>query len=256
MADSVSDATSAILEKRRAAGAEAPLPGTRAWFAFFVLWMVTLAALALAMFDRYERGQAEASGLWLLALMCFYLSLCSALLPLPTAWIILFAAGPEAGLAESGMTRIVLVALFGALATVVANLTEYHGLSWLLRHGLGRRVRQARIYQWGVRWFDKAPFQALTLVGFVPIPIDAIRWLAILRRYPRVRFALAYFFGRGARYTLLAGLSVMLGLTPIQILGIQIGLVLLAVCGRILWPLAARWRHWATRAPVNGSSAE
>ena len=218
---------------------EAELPGLRAWFVAFVLWMVALAAIFRIWFAAYEAGDDGAMRIWVLAGMCFYLSLCNIFLPLPTAWIILLAASEQLMLFHSPWLRIGVVAALGSLATTTANLNEYHVLSFLFNGRIGERIRRTRIYSWGARWFNVSPFQALALVAFVPIPIDAVRWLAILRRYPRARFALAYLSGRTPRYALMAGLSVVARLTTWQIILIQAAIIVV-LASRLLWALL--WR--------------
>jgi membrane protein YqaA with SNARE-associated domain len=236
----LTEASKVALDQELSPVAEQRLPGMRLWFVVYLGWLVALTVVALQLFAQYEAGNASALGFWILALMCFYLSLCNAFLPLPTAWIILYAASADAGLFESGLLRIVVVAICGALATVSANLNEYHGLAYLFRHGLGHRVRSTTVYQWAIRWFNKAPFQTLSVIGFIPIPIDAVRWLAILRHYSRVRFALAYFLGRGLRYLLFAWFSVVSNMGAWEILGIQVGILVAALVGRLIWPLVVR----------------
>jgi hypothetical protein len=98
------------------------------------------------------------------------------------------------------------------------------------------------VYGWAVGWFDRAPFQILTLVAFVPIPVDALRWLAVLRGYSRPRFGLAYFVGRGTRYVLFAACSMFLELTVRQILLLQVALVVGALVGRLTWAMLQRRR--------------
>jgi membrane protein YqaA with SNARE-associated domain len=219
------------------------VPGTRVWFAFFVLWMAAWAGLAWWALHRSELGaDGLALRIWLFALLCFYLSLCNSFLPLPTAWAVLLAAGPDYALVQTGWLRVLLAAGMLGLVTTVANLNEYHLLAYLLRFGLGRRVRQSSMYSWAVRWFDRSPFQILVLIAFVPIPVDVVRWLAILRRYSRPRFALAYFTGRGARYVLLAACSMALKLGPRAIVLIQVALVLLAILSRLVWYFVRRGR--------------
>lgn len=215
--------------------AERELPGTRAWFAIYLVWMITWALLARWLLGQTAAGDGAALRAGLLALLCFYLALCNVFVPLPTAWIILLAASDQYALVQAGWPRVGVVACLAALATMVANLNEYHLLSYVLRFGLGRRIRQTRIFGWAVRWFDQVPFTALALVAFIPIPVDVIRWLAILRGYSRVRFALAYLVGRGPRYALFASCSVLLRLKPWQILLIQVGLIAAAIAGRVLW---------------------
>lgn len=224
--------------------AERTLPHTRAWFAGFVVWMIGWALVALLAFRASEQGDPWALRLWVLGLMCFYLSLCNSLLPLPTAWIILLAAAPDFALVQAGWLRVLVVAGLATLATVVANVNEYHLLAYLFRFGLGRRIRGTRVYGWAVRWFDRASFQVLTLIAFVPVPIDAIRWLAILRGYSRPRFALAYLLGRGPRYLIFAWCSVLLHLSGGQIAAIQLVMVAAALAVR----LAARLVTGAGRA--------
>jgi membrane protein YqaA with SNARE-associated domain len=225
-------------------------PGMRIWFGAFLLWMGGLAVLALTMLHRYEAdGDQRAMGIFLLAWMCFYLSLCNAFVPLPTTWVILAAASPGSGLTESDWLRIAAVSVVGALATVAANLNEYHVLAFLCHRGLGRRIRGTRLYQWSIHWFDVAPFQMLLAMGFFPLPVDAIRWLAILRRYSRVRFGLAYFLGRGARYVIFAAAATLMRFSSWQIAAIQVGIILLALVARVVGPPIVR--RLVRRKPQN-----
>ncbi len=210
-----------------------PLPGLRGWFALYLLWMGGLALLARAMFQQYEDGADASRGLWLLALTCFYLSLCNIFLPMPTTWIVLLAGSDEMALIRDPLLRIALVGVCGALATTMANLNEYHVLGYFFRARLGDRVRRTRAYRWSARWFDVSPFRVLMLVSFVPIPVDVVRWIAILRRYPRPRYAGAYFLGRALRYALLSGLSIALRLTTVQIIIIQ-AVLALALAARVI----------------------
>lgn len=222
--------------------AETPIPalnGLRRWFGVFLAWVTGLFVIALAMFTRYEAGDTAAMALWLLALAGFYVSLCNALLPLPTSWIIMLLASDDVGLFDSSVLRIATVAVLGATATMMANLNEYHILGYFLRARLGDRIRQTRAYRWTVRWFNISPFQTLVLFAFIPIPVDFVRWLAILRRYPRVRFAAANWLGRLPRYALLAGLAVALSLSIWEIALIQVGIVVL-LGARLLWTAVRR----------------
>lgn len=213
---------------------EKPLSGQRAWFLLYLAWLGGLAAVSIVMFRRFDGGDGAGMRGWLLALTCFYLSLCNVMFPLPTSWIVLLAASNDFGIVADPLQRIGVIAVVGGLSTVMANLNEYHVLSVLLRYGVAERIRSSRVYAWAIRWFNVSPFRTLLLVSFVPIPVDAVRWLAILRRYPRLRFGAAYFLGRAARYALLAGLSVQLHLTPLQIVLIQAAIVLI-LAARLLY---------------------
>lgn len=205
----------------------------RRWFVVFLVWMAVAAGLAcwgLAI----EQGHPVAGRLvWLLSIYAFYLSLCNTYCPLPTAWIAMLLPSDFiarfVGLGDGHVAeRVLATALVGGVATMMANLNEYHLTTWLLRLGRIRDLRQRPLYQIAVRWFDRAAFAALLVVAFIPLPVDVIRWLAIVRQYPRRRFAAAYLLGRGSRYALLAMVSVGLSLKVWHITAIQAGLVLVA----------------------------
>ena len=204
--------------------------------------MGLLATAAFVLFARYESGTTDVLGLWILVLMAFFLSLCNGLLPLPTAWIILLAASDSVALLDSAWLRVITVACVGATATMMANLNEYHILGYFLRDRLGQRLRRSRPYRWAIRWFNLAPFQTLLMISFVPIPVDFVRWLAILRNYSRPRYALAYWLGRVPRYALLAGLAVVLRLGWVEIVLLQAAIIVV-LGARLAWSARRRPRR-------------
>lgn len=228
----------------------------RAWFIGFLLWMASLTAIAwwgLFEIDRGGTGMSWAA--WALAGYAFYLSLCCTLFPAPTSWIVLLAAGDlvaaQVGLEGAIAARVLIVATVGAAATGVANLNEYHVFTYLLRHRRVARLRQTRLYQKSSTWFATSPFAVIVLFGFLPIPVDVVRWLAITARYSRLRFYWANFFGRWLRYAVLALASAGLHLSVWHIAGIQAALVVAAMI-RIIPRIV---RHRRENAP-NGGDVE
>ena len=210
------------------AGADTDGYHLRRWFAVFLLWLGGLALTGLAAFTRYEAGVVEAQGVWLVSIVLFYLSICCVFFPAPSAWIVMLLASNEVALIEFVPLRVLVVACACGFATGMANLNEYHIITFFLRYGRAAKVRQARAYQVAARWFGVAPFAVIAVVGFLPIPVDVVRWLAIAYRYSRRRFFLAYFVGRSARYGLLAASTVWLSLGWWEIMAVQAVLVLLA----------------------------
>jgi membrane protein YqaA with SNARE-associated domain len=209
----------------RSAGDDANL---RAWFAGFLSWLAVLTGVGVWWFARVEAGLTGDLGVWLAAVGMFYLSLCCLFLPLPTAWVVLLLASNDVALTESVPVRVMVVALLCAFATGVANLNEYHILTFMLRYRAVGRLRETRLYQLAASWFSVAPFWTITAFSFIPVPVDVVRVLAIAARYSRIRFAGAYFVGRFFRYGLLALSAAGLKLTTWDIVIIQVVLVLLA----------------------------
>ncbi len=167
----------------------------RAWFYPF------LAALAIAVLLGSQ--QATVPGpVPQLALLLAYMSLACTFCPLPTTPVVLWAAAPPASYGL-GLHPLLLAGVC-ALGTAVANLHDYHLLTFLYRFRPVRRVRRARLYEKAATWFESSPFATLAAASFLPIPIDVVRLLAISQGYPRGRFAAASLVGRWPRYVALA----------------------------------------------------
>ncbi len=200
----------------------------RLWFVVYLAWLLLLAGICTSAIGRAESGSNGHLGLWLLALGVFYLSLCCLFFPLPTAWMVMLLASNEVGLLDSVPLRVLVVAGTCALATAMANLNEYHILTFFLRYRSVGRLRETRVYRVAARWFSVSPFWTITAFSFIPIPVDVVRVLAVAARYDRFRFGSAYFVGRLFRYGLFAWSSAALNLSPLDIAIIQAGFVLLA----------------------------
>ncbi|MHC4235909.1 MAG: hypothetical protein ACYSUQ_12390 [Planctomycetota bacterium] len=166
----------------------------RLWFIAFVGWMALLAAVAL--------------------------------LPLPTPWIVMLLASNQMAVIEPVGLRVLVVAAACALASAIANLNEYYLITFLLRYPRIGRLRESTLYRWASRWFSASPFVAVALFGFLPLPVDVVRWLAIVHRYSRARYFAAYLVGRFPRYVIWALSAVWLNLNWRQILILQAVLVL------------------------------
>jgi len=127
-----------------------------------------------------------------------YMALAGTFCPLPTAAPVMYVAT---------MWNPLLVTLLGTVGTGLANLHDYHILTFLLRRKRIALLRQTRWYVRAEAWFRRAPFVTLAAASFLPIPVDVVRLLAISARYPRLRFALASVVGRAPRYAMLAYLA-------------------------------------------------
>jgi membrane protein YqaA with SNARE-associated domain len=211
--------------------AEAPPLGSaslRMWFIVYLLWLGMLTLGAQWGFAAGRHGEAAGVAVWAICLGTFYISLANNFVPLPTMWMVMLLASDIVGLPGAAPVRIAYVAGITAVATAMANLNEYHLVRWVLGSRAAGRVKQTRLVQWAIRWFRVSPFGILTLASFVPIPIDAVRWIAIADGYSRVRFFWANFVGRWVRYAVLAGATVWLSAGIKTIIGVQAGILLVA----------------------------
>jgi membrane protein YqaA with SNARE-associated domain len=208
----------------------------RAWFALYCVYMTVVVLLSLWGCRSFtESGTTWGEVVCWVGMYVFYFSLACTFVPLPTSWFVLFLASPQGPLDLNPIFRVALVAAIGGAATGIAHLNEYHVISYLLQLGKIHRVRETRIYIWAENIFKTSPFMLQMWFNVVPVPADPVRWLAIIYRYPRVKFFLAHASGRTIRYGVLAVAAVIFALSARQIVIIQMLLVILAI-GKIFLP--------------------
>lgn len=167
-------------------------------------WFLPFAALLALLAGVYLLG-GEGSTAAALVMLLAYLSLACTFLPLPTAWIVIWAAAPTEG-GGLGLNPWV-VATVGAAGTAIANMHDYYLVTFLYRYRSVRRIRTKGWYKRVAAWYNRAPFGTLAAASFLPIPIDFVRLLAISEGYSRMKFALGSLVGRWPRYLLFAILA-------------------------------------------------
>ena len=187
----------------------------RRWFVFYgVTLAIAIAWLCVLIVDQGASWQAWrdeflptlAGAGPALKLVGFgiFLTFCCTFLPLPTGWIVATVATREAAVGDGPWTTMLLVAAAGAIGSTIANLHDYHLITWMLRSDRVGSVRTTRTYRAAIRWFRRSPFMLVAVFNIIPIPIDVVRMLAATHRYPRLVFAWANFLGRFVRYAVIA----------------------------------------------------
>jgi membrane protein YqaA with SNARE-associated domain len=173
-----------------------------------------------------------------------YVSLCCTFLPLPTNWMVAAVAMQQCAVAPTVWATTAAVASVGALASTLANLNDYHLFTWMLRSHHVAKVRHTRLYHASARWFARSPFFILVVFGIIPIPVDVIRMLATVYRYPRLPFAAANFLGRFVRYAVIAFVTFQLGnkgwWAVLGLLGLAVVLAAIKVLPAAVKKIAAR----------------
>ena len=205
----------------------------RAWFLPFA---ALLAVLATVWFVA-GKGSTTAG----LTLFFAYLSLACTFLPLPTSWIVIWAAAPTEG-GGLGVPPLV-VATIGAVGTAIGNMHDYYLLTFLYRFQRVRRIRATAAYRRLAAWYNRSPFGTLAAGSFLPIPVDLIRLLAISEGYNRLKFALGSLVGRWPRYLVFAILADQFKLGWQWILGIAGATAVLGLW-RGLPPLVRKVVEW------------
>jgi membrane protein YqaA with SNARE-associated domain len=212
----------------------------RPWFAVFAVYLVTVVVLLfvllpeLGQFDHsswsaVQTSVLEMSGAIKLTVFVLYLSLASTFLPLNTGWIA-SAVAIRPGVTGEFFSTVLVVSLLGAMASTMANLTDYHLFTLALRSKRIAKIRHARFYAAAERWFARSPWTILLVINALPIPLDPSRVLAASHQYSRRRFATANFLGRFIRYSVIAAATFLLGqagwVVTVGLLGVAMVVVL------------------------------
>jgi uncharacterized membrane protein YdjX (TVP38/TMEM64 family) len=200
--------------------------GTRAWDA--MLRGAGVAAL-LAIYPTMH--SPEVAGM--VAFLCITMFLHGPLAPL-------LPAAHEAVLMVTGRVYSpLLVAIVGIAGTLYMEYINYYVYRAALHHPRLEGTRQSKPVRATVAMFEKAPFFAVWMCSWSPLPYWAVRFLAPLSGYDVRRYLLATFLGRGPRYYAIALFGKLLPVSNV-VLAVVTG-VLIAVA--VVIGMVQRARH-------------
>lgn len=121
-----------------------------------------------------------------------------------------------------------LVASIATTAGLYIEFMNYHLYGALLGLGAARRFRESRAVRFLRRLFERAPFFAVWVCAWTPLPFWGARILAALSEYPIGRYLVATALGRLPKLWFFAALGLYWGLSDAWLLGIVVGTALLA----------------------------
>lgn len=96
---------------------------------------------------------------------------------------------------------VTIVAIVGTLLTEYFNYTVFEYFLDLEKFNI---IRTNRFVKKLLHLFDKAPFTALLIAGFTPIPFYPFRFIVVMAEYPLYKYLLAIFLSRTPRFFILA----------------------------------------------------
>ncbi len=96
---------------------------------------------------------------------------------------------------------VTFVAIVG---TSLAEVLNYSVFKYVGDLKPVQNVHTSKIVNKLIALFNKAPFAALLIAGFTPVPFYPFRFLVVLARYPLLKYILAIILSRTPRFYLLA----------------------------------------------------
>jgi membrane protein YqaA with SNARE-associated domain len=157
----------------------------------FVLEIVLIIVLLAVWFS--SESIRESKNLWIFFFYSF-----------PAEFLIAIVPHEPVLLYFSKFYSPLAVTLVGIAGTVLAEMINYSVFKYVGDLKRFNRVRHTKWVSKTIDLFNKAPFVALLVAGFTPVPFYPFRFLVVLARYPLPKYILAIFLSRTPRFYLLA----------------------------------------------------
>jgi len=145
---------------------------------------------------------------------------------------------------------IALVSIAGTALTEVINYTLFRFIADL---NILRKLLESNIVKKTVALFQKAPFLAIWVAAFTPVPFYPFRFLVVLTRYPIYLYLLAVITARTPRFFLLAVAGKLLRISDL-LLAALFALTIIVLYS----PAALRYlkKRWFEPRPRPGGNAD
>ncbi len=157
-------------------------------FAFEVVFVAGLLIWWLS-----SASVRDSKSLWVLFLYCF-----------PAEFIIATVPHEPVLLYFAKFYSPLTVALVSVAGTVLTEVLNYTVFKYVADLKVFRKMLASRAVQKTVHLFNRAPFAALWVAGFTPIPFYPFRFLVVIAHYPLAKYILAVVTSRAPRMYLIA----------------------------------------------------
>lgn len=157
----------------------------------FCLQIAFVLTLLIVWFSSEQLQQSK--NLWVFFLYTFPSNFLIAVVPFDPAVLFFGKFHPPLNVVLTGITGMLLTeALNYSVFKFITDTKTFH------------KIKLEKYLKKIVDLFNKAPFPALMLAGFLPIPFYPLRFLVVIARYPLSRYLLAIFLSKFPRYYLIA----------------------------------------------------
>jgi len=125
------------------------------------------------------------------------------------------------------------IAFVAVAGTVLTEVLNYSVFKFVTDSKLFEKIKHKKTVNKIITLFHKAPFIALWIAGFTPVPFYPFRFLVVMARYPLSKYILAVFLSRTPRFFILGWFghtvkipdSMLIGLFVVLIISINVPLI-------------------------------
>jgi membrane protein YqaA with SNARE-associated domain len=143
------------------------------------------------------------------------------------------------------------LALIAMVGTVLTEILNYTAFRYVADIKLFQKMLNNKAVGKTVALFNKAPFLALWIAGFTPIPFYPFRFLVVIARYPLIKYIWAVILSRTPRFFLLALLGQALQLSDFLLLVLTVVLITVVNIPILIRYLKKKWQ--SKRLPADNS---
>jgi len=122
----------------------------------------------------------------------------------------------------------VMVTLVAIIGTLLTEMLNYSVIKYIVDLKKFEKIDQTKFLKKVIDTFDRAPFFALWVAGFTPVPFYPFRFLVVFAKYPLTKYILAVFLSRTPRFYLLALIGGAFKIPNLWLLIIFIVLIIVA----------------------------
>ena len=98
----------------------------------------------------------------------------------------------------------ITVGLVTIASTLMTEALNYSTFKYIADLKAFDKVHHSKFMTKLISFFNKAPFTALLIAGFTPVPFYPFRFMVVMARYPIWKYLLATFLSRTPRFFILA----------------------------------------------------
>ncbi len=180
----------------------------------FIFALQVGLVIALLVLWLSSESIQKSKDLWVLFIYCFPSQFLIAIVPNEPALFYFGKFYPP--------LTVALVAIAGTLLTEALN---YSVFKFVANTNFFQKIRHRKVATRVVELFNKAPFVALLVAGFTPVPFYPFRFLVVMAHYPIWKYLLAVFLSRTPRFYILALIGYAIKIPDYLIIAIFIILI-------------------------------
>lgn len=129
------------------------------------------------------------------------------------------------------------VAVISVISTVMAEAINYSVFGYVCSTDTFQQMLQRGTVSKIIALFHRAPFTAIWIAGFTPVPFYPIRFLVVMGKYPAGKYLAGVFLSRAPRFYILAKIGELFrisGMTIFIFFAVLLLLINLPVIARVI----------------------